>query len=585
VSGRGHRAALPACGHARPEYLVDADGSLTVLHYNREGRARLYDFTQLPVPAPMQFSLAALFAARCTPDRWSMHVTSMSVWRCIRRFAVFLAGLEPVPRDLDELTASMVRQWRVSLPAGAGGHRIFQEVSGLLRDDRRLQARPVADEIARRVKTPRSRTQSYRESEFEEVTAAARRRFRAALQRINDNARHLRQWREGAFAEGSRDWVIGEGLDMLARTGDLPRFTRKDGRPWMVQARYRKAFGRTKGTLTWQRLFLTREEAAALSVLLLAEFGWNLSVVAGLEVPVASPDQGEDGHPVYRISLEKRRRGPGRHHETRNVTDHGAGSPGRLITQALEATRYARAIVGERAPDTSRLIVWRTGNATPRRMDNDARLPVGPFRFGITSDAAGEWAKAEGLPGSPFLRGRRTVVALDRREPGQQSQDTHDRHYVLPDERVRAEAAEVIAAGAEDAAGRARKAVLAAELRDKPDPGHGETATAACSSSRDSPWPAPDGGCGASFLMCLACPNARVHPGHHPRLAHLHEALASLRSVLPAAAWAADWRDAHDRLEDLKEQIGDGPWAQARGRVTDGNRDLVSHLLNGDFDR
>ena len=118
MSGRGHRAVLPACGHARPEYLVaDADGGLTVRHYNREGRAREYYFTQLPVPAPMQASLAVLFAARCTPDRWSMHITSASAWLCIRRFAGFLAGLEPVPRDLDELTAGMVRQWRVSLPA------------------------------------------------------------------------------------------------------------------------------------------------------------------------------------------------------------------------------------------------------------------------------------------------------------------------------------------------------------------------------------------------------------------------------------------------------------------------------------
>jgi len=37
-------------------------------------------------------------------------------------------------------------------------------------------------------------------------------------------------------------------------------------------------------------------------------------------------------------------------------------------------------------------------------MDNDAQLPVGPFRFGVTCDAAEEWAKAEGLPGSPFFR-------------------------------------------------------------------------------------------------------------------------------------------------------------------------------------
>ena len=142
----------------------------------------------------------------------------------------------------------------------------------------------------------------------------------------------------------------------------------------------------------------------------------------------------------------------------------------------------------------------------------------------------------------------------------------------------------MIAAGAEDAADRARKAVLAAELRDQPVPGDAETATADCSSYHDSPYPSPDGGCGASFLTCLACPNARVHPGHHPRLAHLHEALASLRSVLPPAAWAADWRDAYDRLEDLRQRLGDGPWAQGLARVTDADRELISHLLTGTLD-
>ena len=100
-------------------------------------------------------------------------------------------------------------------------------------------------------------------------------------------------------------------------------------------------------------------------------------------MPLASPDQGEDGHPTYRIPLEKPRRGPGRHYETRNVTDHGAGSPGRLITQALQATRFARAIVEELAPGTDRLIVWRTGTAGPRRADLDRHPPVGPFCFGI----------------------------------------------------------------------------------------------------------------------------------------------------------------------------------------------------------
>jgi hypothetical protein len=335
--------------------------------------------------------------------------------------------------------------------------------------------------------------------------------------------------------------------------------------------------------VTWQRLFLTREEAAALGVLLMAEFGWNLSVISNVAVPTASPDPGEDGHPTYRIALEKPRRGAGRHHETRNVTDHGADSPGRLITQALQATRFARSVVDGMAPGTDRLIVWRTRagrTAGPGRYGASAGL----FFFGVDSNAASKWAQMAGVKGSPFKRGRRTVLAIDRREPAQHSRDTHDRYYALPDKQVQAQAVNVIAAGAEDAADRARKAVLAAQVRDQPASGDAETATADCSGSGGSPWPSPDGGCGASFLWCLACPCARVHPGHHPRLAHLHESLASLRSVLPPTAWVADWRDAHDRLEDLMGQVGDGPWSQALARVTDSDREIVAHLLNGVLD-
>ena len=142
----------------------------------------------------------------------------------------------------------------------------------------------------------------------------------------------------------------------------------------------------------------------------------------------------------------------------------------------------------------------------------------------------------------------------------------------------------MIASGAEDAAGRAHKAVLVAQLQDQPTPGDAETATADCYSVRDSPWPSPDGGCGASFLFCLACPNARVHPGHHPRLSHLHEALASLRSVLSPAAWATDWSDTYDRLEDLRQQLGEGSWALSLTRVTSADREIIRHLLTGTLD-
>jgi hypothetical protein len=258
--------------------------------------------------------------------------------------------------DLDELTAPMLKRWRASQYGSASGYDRITRIASLLRDDRRLQAGRVADELGARVQRPKSTTQSYSEAEFEKIKVAARRTFRAALLRIEDNARHLERWRRGEFIEGSRDWMLGEGLNWLARTGRFPHTVGPGGRLAMAK-KYREALGASiaKGG---QRLFLSCYEAVALGVLLMAEYGWNLSVIDRVEVPRASPDPGEDGHPTYRIPLEKYRRGGGHYYETRNVTDDGATSTGRLITEALQATRFARALVEEVAPDTDRLIVW-----------------------------------------------------------------------------------------------------------------------------------------------------------------------------------------------------------------------------------
>jgi hypothetical protein len=226
-----------------------------VRHYNRHGEAFEFDFAELPVAPPMQASLAALFAARCSPDRWSVHSRSKAAWGYVRQFTQFLARQQQPPRDLDGLTMALVRQWRA-----VSTYTAETEICSLLRDDVRLQAGRVADELARRVKPPRGKVQSYGEAEFDQIIKAARRTFRPALQRINDNALHLQRWRDGAVAEDSTGWVIGEGLDALARTGELPCYTFKNGNR-DVKARYRNAFGREKGSLTWQRLFLTRDEA------------------------------------------------------------------------------------------------------------------------------------------------------------------------------------------------------------------------------------------------------------------------------------------------------------------------------------
>ncbi|RBM18629.1 hypothetical protein DI005_18195 [Prauserella sp. PE36] len=562
-------------------------------HYNSAGRVQEYDFAALPVAEPLQRSLAALFAARCTPHHWTVHASSTMYWRQLETFTIFLSQQARPPRDVDELTASLIERWRESVLATAGGYTTFTAVTSLLRGDPRLQTGPIADTLARRAQRPRSGIQSYSEAEFDRVKLAARRMFRAALLRIEHNAAHLQRWQAGEFTEGSRDWVLGEALDVLARTGDLIHYPGRRARGGRgIVYKYRKAFGGMAAAVTWQRLFLSRMEATALGVLLLAEFGWNLSVIDRAAIPRALPDPGEDGRPTYRIPIEKRRRGAGRFYETRNVTDDGAASPGRLITQALAATRFARAVVADRAPDVDLLVVWRTHVVGRERADGDRQPPVGPFHFGVHRDAGARWARTVGLRGSPFQRGRQTVNALNRREPGQNSQDTHDRHYVLVDKRVQSEAVAIIAAGADEATAHARRAVLVAELRDAPDPGDVETATADCANIEHSPYPAAGGGsgggsgdrCGASFLMCLGCVNARIHPGHHGRLAHLHHAVSHLRSVQAPTVWDADWGETHARLDDLKTKLGATVWTRAKAQVTDTDRELIDLMLTGDLD-
>ncbi|MFE2711948.1 hypothetical protein ACFXKI_08120 [Streptomyces mirabilis] len=562
--------------------MLAADG-LVVQHYNAAGRFRTYDFSTLPVTEAMQRSLAALFAARCTPGKWTSHATSMGSWWHVVLFAEYLSTRDTPPADLDELTGTIWKEWVVSRPATSTGWHTVTTVASLLLTDPRLRLGPVADVLTRRVMKPKRTVNSYTPAEFDKVKMAARRTFRAALLRICDNSRHLEQWRAEKFIDGSKDWLIGEGLDWLARTGDLPRYVRSAGTSSVVR-KYQRVLGGKNRDATWKRLFLSRHEAVALGVLLMAEYGWNLSVISSVEVPMASPDAGEDGKPTYRIPLQKPRRGAGGYYETRNVTDDGADSKGRLITQALEATRFARAAVEELSPAKNLLMVWRSAVPSRQLDDQDREPPIGPFRFGMGTQDAQEWARVEGLDGSPFQRGRRTVNVIDRREPGQNSRDTHDSVYALVDPQVQRNAVPVIAAGAEAAAERARKTVLVAEVHDESVPGDLQTPTADCHGYNDSPYPSLDGGCAASFLMCLGCVNARVHPGHHARLAHLHHALENLRTVLEPTLWQGDWADTHARLEDLKSRIGDRMWAQAQDRVTASDRGLIDHLLTGDLD-
>ena len=108
----------------------------------------------------------------------------------------------------------------MSLPATAGTRHhlvslrsLLAQVRGLPPEtlkvvNRRLAPAPVPTEIA------------YTHQEYLRIRSAAASVFNSALLRIRTNREHLRRWRAGEYDAASSDWLIGEALDCLARTGD-----------------------------------------------------------------------------------------------------------------------------------------------------------------------------------------------------------------------------------------------------------------------------------------------------------------------------------------------------------------------------
>ncbi|WP_338783712.1 hypothetical protein [Streptomyces sp. DG1A-41] len=235
MSRRGRAAALPDTPHQRPTALYQT--GLAVTHRDQQGRVRRYDFGTFPAPEPWQRSLAVLFAAKCAPGGgWDSVETSEANWYLIRPFGEFLSALEPAPPDVDRLSAAHWHAWRLSLPPNTNGYSKYSTVAGLLQHDERLP-RAVREAMAQRFAWTPGREEAYTPHEFTAIRVAARRTFRTALLRIRENTERLEAWRAGRIEPGGSDWLLGEALDVLARTGDVPVYER----PRTVRRRYRAA--------------------------------------------------------------------------------------------------------------------------------------------------------------------------------------------------------------------------------------------------------------------------------------------------------------------------------------------------------
>ncbi|WP_329559178.1 hypothetical protein OG711_11235 [Streptomyces uncialis] len=451
---------------------------------NKAGFNKEFDFAQLSAPEAMQRALAAAFATRSRS--WNSHLTAITCWDKIVIFVRFLSELENPPGDLDDLTVASLKRWRTLHVGTNTGRLTLIVIRKLLQQEPRLATGPVAEELSRRIPSPEPSKQSFGKDERERMALAAQRQFRSAWIRIRENTALLDSWRSGALAEGSREWKIGTVLDHLARTGDVPRTVFPSGQVYVT---HRRLLGGASAEKSWGRLFLTPRELTALAVLLTDRFGWNLSVYSRMPAPTAAPSAGERASVTYQVEIEKRRAGGGRWFSTENITDSGADSRGRLITQALEATVHGRVLASRLAPGTDFLMVTRSHNSLRDTRDMDRPRPVGPLAFGVTDEDAKRWGRENRLGGSPFQRSRRTTVTGEGR-PLQHTQGTHESVYVLPDQQVQRASRNVFGDGALEALEQAWTVVFGGHLADKPDPDHQEAAVADCADETTSPWPA-----------------------------------------------------------------------------------------------
>lgn len=122
------------------------------------------------------------------------------------------------------------------------------------------------------------------------------------------------------------------------------------------------------------------------------------------------------------------------------------------------------------------------------------------------------------------------------------------------------------------------------ETRQALKEGRIDTATGACLDHLHSPFTPAGSACTASFLTCLACPNAVATPAHLPRLVTLEIALDNLATVAPAR-FTRLYKTYRDRLTDVLQQAGTPTELQhASAYATDEDRDVIERLLKRELD-
>ena len=604
-------AAMPPPGYRRPAMVSDDGLSVSVVGEAGEPFGQ-FDFTDVAAPPELMRALVAGFARASGPGgRWKARDSVRAGAGVLRRFAREVSAANPQIATIGDVTAEVWWGWRTMIEATNRTPSQINHARSLLRDVDGLPDTTRRAMSASAPKPPRS-YHAYSRREFKGIRSAARRVVEAAWSRIGPNAEIVARHRAGettpdceTLRTRERVWTRAEWLDHLSRTGDPPGPRVRSAE---AMAANRAAVGVGKGRQLREALFLTGKEVFALMVLFVCERGYNGEVLNSMTVSGPRADDRDADDPAHTVELDKPRRGADRYFSN---TFSGKGAA--LWEAAVSMTQPARetlAALGH--PTDSLFIAAFTRNRTTH--------PTTLFRTNWSKAQGGDisaWSGAvqvtgdDGHPLPVTLSRLRLSEQVLNEKSSQNSEAVSSRVYRSPDPQTRARAREVVLQGQGDAVDHARATVrmrtvtpqdlaaarsdpdgLARELGVEPakvallTQGRLDTATAACLNYHSGPFAAPGSPCGASFLSCLACPNAVATQAHLPRLVVLHDALVAISGVVPRPQWQQHYAEHLVRLEDLLSQHAtDAEIAQARSSATPSDIDTVEALLRGRLDR